>query len=106
VDVEVRQQRLRGLLCTRDEEPGDVLDAAVEAVDLGVDLEPVARDDGGRLGDVVAAHDVGDQLGGAVGIEREALEQLDRRGLVGDPYDENAHETTSVPGTTDLRCSW
>ena len=44
VDVEVRHERLGGLAGALDEQPGDVLDAAVEAVDLGVDLEPVARE--------------------------------------------------------------
>ena len=106
VDVEVRQQRLGGLLGPRDEEAGEVLDAAVEAVDLGVDLEPVARDDRGGLGDVLAGDDVGDQLGGRVEVEREALEQLHRRGLVGDPHDQDAHDASSDPGATALRCSW
>ena len=106
VDVEVGQQRLGGLLGAGDEQAGQVLDAAVEAVDLGVDLEAVAGDDRRRLGDVLAGDDVGDQLDGRVGVEREALEQLDGRGLVGDPHDEDAHDTSSAAGASDLRCSW
>ena len=105
VDVEVRQQRLGGLLGARDEQAGEVLDAAVEAVDLGVDLEPVAGHDRGRLGDVLTADHVGDQLDRAVGVEGEALEELDRSRLVGDADDQNAHETSSDPATA-LRCSW
>ena len=97
VDVEVRQQRLGGLLGPRDEEAGEVLDAAVEAVDLGIDLEPVARDDRGGLGDVLAGDDVGDQLGRRVGVEGEPLEQLDGRGLVGDPHARRTLATTHPP---------
>ena len=106
VDVEVRQQGLGRLRSALHQEAGEVLDTAVEAVDLGVDLEAVARDDGRGLGDVLAGDDVGDQLDGAVGVEREALEQLDRRGLVGDPHDQDAHDTAPAPGAIDLRCSW
>ena len=78
VDVEVWQQRLGGLLGAGDEQPGQVLDGAVETVDLGVDLEAVAGDDRGGLGDVLATHDVGDQLDHAVGVEREPLEEVHR----------------------------
>ena len=106
VDVEVRQQRLGGLLGARDEETGQVLHAAVEAVDLGVDLETVAGHDRRRLGDVLPTHHVLDELGGALTVECELLEQLDGSGLVGDADDEDAHDATSDPGAIDLRCSW
>ena len=115
VDVEVGHQRLGRLTGAVDEQAGDLLDAAVEAVDVGVDLEAVAGRDDGRLGDVLAGGDVGDQLGHAARVEREALEQWTRGGLVGDAHDEDAHAVTSsscnrskssatVPPA--LRCSW
>jgi hypothetical protein len=102
VDVEVRQHRLGGLAGPLDEQPGHLLHAAVEAVDVGVDLEAVARRDDGRLGDVLAGRDVVDELVDAVSVERHPLEQGDRRGLVGDPDDEDAH--AGAPWV--LRCSW
>ena len=86
VDVQVRQHRLGALTGPVDEQPGDLLDAAVEPVHVGVDLEPVAGGDHGRLGDVLAGGDVVDQLVHAVRVERDPLEQRDRRGLVGDAH--------------------
>ena len=62
VHVEVRDHRLGGLAGPLDEQPGHLLDAAVEAVDVGVDLEAVAGRDDRRLGDVLARGDVVDQL--------------------------------------------
>ena len=91
VDVEVRHQRLGGLAGALDEQPRDLLDAAVETVDVGVHLEPVARGDHGCLADVLAAHQVVDELGDAVGVEGEPLEQRDRSRLVGDTHDQDAH---------------
>src|SRR5690606_9140801 len=43
-----------------------------------------------------------------VGVERGALEQLDRGGLVGHAHDEDAHRTTSSCSCWTLlrRCSW
>jgi hypothetical protein len=100
VDVEVRDHRLGGLAGPLDEQPRHLLDAAVEAVDVGVDLEPVAGRDDRRLGDVLAGRDVVDQLVHAVAVERDPLQQRDRRGLVGDPHDKNAHANAA------FRCSW
>ncbi len=106
VDVEVREELLGRLAGPLDEQARDVLDAAVEAVDLGIDLEPVARDDRRRLGDVRATHHVGDQLEGGIAVEGETLQEGHGGRLVGDPDDENAHEASSAPAATALRCSW
>ena len=46
------------------------------------------------------------ELGHAVAVEGEPLEDLDRRGLVGDADDEDAHAVTSVARSGALRCSW
>jgi hypothetical protein len=56
----------------------------VEALDLGVHLQPVAGRDHGRLRHRRAGLGVGDQLGDAVGVERDPLQQRDRGGVVGD----------------------
>ena len=103
VDVEVGQQRLDALVGRGQQALREVLDAAVEAVDGGVDLEPVAGRDHGRLGDVGVGQHVLDQLVGAVAVDREPLEQRDRRGAVGDADDEDRH---AVASWAALRCSW
>ena len=113
VHVEVRDDVLGRLPRVLAQQSRDGLDAAVEAVDLGVDLDPVARGQCGRLEHVLAVRDVADELGDGVGVERDLLEHRDRGGLVGDPDDEDAHavSTTLVrPGPSGpfiaLRCSW
>ena len=96
VDVEVRQHRLGGLAGPLDEQPGDLLDAAVEAVDVGVDLEPVAGGDDGRLGDVLAG---GDVVRSAWRRRRPSSATRsssdDRGGVVGDAHDQDAHAATA-----------
>ena len=130
VDVEVGHHVLGSLVRDLAEQPRHRLDAAVEAVDLGVHLDPVARGQGGRLEDVLARHHVVHQLVDAVGVEREPLEHRDGRGLVGDPHHQHAHSapgesgakraslgchapttpSSSMPSTpcsaSALRCSW
>ena len=102
VHVEVRQDRLGRRAGPLDEQPRHVLDAAVEAVDVGVDLEPVAGGDDRRLGDVLAAGRVVDQLVDAVAVQGDLLEEVHRRGVVGDAHDEDAHAVSPWV----LRCSW
>jgi hypothetical protein len=119
VHVQVRDQL--GAVATGDvaEQPRHVLDAAVEPVDLGVDLDPVAGRHHDRLQDVLGlGHEVR-ELGGAVGVERHRLQDRDGRAAVRDPDAEDAHEPTTRATTspmsrgaaptapaTDLRCSW
>ena len=83
----------------------------MEAVDLGVDLDPVAGGDHGGLGDVLAGGGVGDQLLHAVVVERDPLEQRDRRGVVGDADHQDAHRIRDLDLARSalscaLRCSW
>ena len=70
-------------------------EAAVELVDLGVDLDPVAGGQHERLGRVVAGEHVGEQLGDAVGGQRDPLEQVDRGAAVGQAHDQDAHVFTA-----------
>ena len=100
VDVEVRQHRLGGLAGAVDQQPRHVLDAAVEAVDVGVDLEPVAGRDDRRLGDVLARGDASISLRTPSASSGDLLEQPDRRGPVGDPHNQDTHAVAA------FRCSW
>src|SRR5207342_1364923 len=95
VDVEVGQQHLDVVLGGGEQALREVFHAAVEPVDGGVDLHPVAGGDHGRLGDVGVGQHVLDQLGGSVGVDGELLQQRDRRGAVGDPDDEDRHAVAS-----------
>ena len=79
VDVEVRQDRADRLAGSVDQHPGDVLDAAVEAVHVGVDLQPVAGGDDRHLGDVLAGGGLVDQLVHAAAVEGDLLQQGHRR---------------------------
>ena len=103
VDVEVRKHRVGGLAGPLDQQPGELLDRAVEPVDVGVDLDPVAGRDDGRLGDVLAGGHGLDQLGDRVGLGRDLLQQGHRGGVVGDADHEDAHDAVTSPC---LRCSW
>ena len=100
VDVEVRQQGFGGTTCPLDQQRGQFLDAAVEAVDVGVDLEPVAGGDHRRLRDVLTGSHVAQQLGRTLGIDGDALEQRHRSAAVGDAHDEDTHAVWA------FRCSW
>ena len=102
VDVEVRQQVLGGPARPLDQQPGELLDAAVEAVDVGVDLQAVAGRDHRGLGDVLAGRDVAEQLGRTLAVDGHPLEHRDRGGAVGDTDDEDAHAVAPWA----LRCSW
>ena len=107
VDVEVGQELLAACLRPLGEQSGELVDGVVEPVDVCVDLEPVARRDRGRLGDVGALDDLAEKLQYGVAVEREALQHRDRRRPVGDPHDQDAHPTTSgSPTPAALRCSW
>ena len=118
VDVEVRDHGVDGLAGEVAQGRADRLDAAVEAVDVGVDLHAVAGGQNGGLLDVVGVvHRLGELLH-AVTVEREALEQRDGGRVVGHPHDEDAHASTASSGSSvrvagaapsparDLRCSW
>ena len=94
VDVEVRQHRVGGLAGPLDEQPGELLDRAVEPVDVGVDLDPVAGRDDGRLGDVLAGGHGLRQLGDRVGLGARPARAGHRGGVVGDADDEDAHDAS------------
>ncbi len=88
--------------------------AAVEAVDVGVYLHPVARRQQHRLGDVLAAHQLVQHLRDVGSPDGDALQQADRHGAVGQADREQAHrDATSIhdppvaadAGSTALRCS-
>src|SRR3712207_6429790 len=89
----------------------DLGDAAVEAVDLGEDLDPVAGGQDQRLADVVAAHQLVQRLDLVVAGHGELLEQRDGRGPVADADGEQAHAippagarpSSGAPGTAP-RC--
>ena len=110
VHVEVAEHVLGRLAGALAEHPRDRLDAAVEAVDVGVDLGAVAGREHRRLGDVLEVGDLAHQLLGALGVERHPLEHGDGRGLVGDAHDQDAHPASSTRGAERavgvLRCSW
>ena len=106
VDVEVRQQVLGGPARALDQQPGELLDAAVEAVDVGVDLQAVAGRDDGGLGDVLAGRDVAEQLGRTLAVDGHPLEHGDRGGAVGDADDQDAHADAPSAPNCALRCSW
>jgi hypothetical protein len=78
---------------------GKVGQRAVEAADVGVDLQPVAGRHRYRLGDVLGADGVADQLRHPVRGERDLLQQRDGRGAVGQADHEQAHAglTSSYP---------
>ena len=90
------------------QQPGHRLDAAVEAVDLGVDLDAVARREHGRLEHVVGLGDGVHELVDAGGVERQPLEHRHRSGLVGDAHHQDTHGLTMPREwpASDLRCSW
>ena len=104
VHVEVRGELVQGDAGPPGEQLGGLGEAAVELVDLGVDLDPVAGGEHDRLGRVVAGDHVGEQLGDGVGGQRDPLEQVDRRAAVGQADDEDAHvvTTSASAGRGDL----
>ena len=110
VDVEVGQEVLGGASRALDEQPGQLLDAAVEAVDVGVDLQAVAGGDDGGLRHVLAGGHVARELGGALAVDGDALQQRHGCGPVGDADHEHAHAVTprlsTWAPTLALRCSW
>ena len=105
VDVEVRQHRLGRLAGPVDEQPRQLLDAAVEPVDVGVDLDPVAGRDHGGLGDVLAGRDVLDELGHGLGVERDLLEQ-GAPGRCCGTCPRRGRSCRTASGAWALRCSW
>ncbi len=78
VDVEGWNHIVERGVGTIDQEGGEIFHAPVEAVDLGVDLHPVAGGQHQCLGDVVAVQGSGPQLGGGIGVDSQLLEQLHR----------------------------
>ncbi len=114
----MRQQRPVASPAGFEQEPRELLDRAVEAVDDRVDLDPVAGRDDGGLGDVLAGGDGLHELGYGVPLGRDLLEQRDRGGVVADADDQDAHASTSaaaspagsatgpVASPACLRCSW
>jgi hypothetical protein len=69
--------------------------AAVETVDLGVDLDPVAGGDDKGLRDVRQAGDIMQQLVQRVTADRGPLENRDWRALVTQADNEDAHPCTA-----------
>ena len=64
--VEVRSQPVQRHLCMAGEQGRRLGDTGMELVDVGVDLDPVAGGEDDRLGCVLAADQVGEQLGHGV----------------------------------------
>jgi hypothetical protein len=111
VHVQVRKQQLVGLGARLEDHPRDRLDTAVEAVDLGEDLDPVAGREHGRLDDVLEVEHVADQLVRALAVTGDLLEDRHGRGVVGHAHHQDTHATTPGsrgPGVAGvaLRCSW
>ena len=99
VDGDERGELLHGRARLAREDPADVGDAAVEPLDLGEDLDPVARREHQRLADVVAADELVQGLDPVLGAHREPLEQRDGCGLVADAHRQEAHA-----GSPTSRC--
>jgi hypothetical protein len=102
VDVEVRDQRLDALAGGLEQTLGDVLHAAVEAVDRGVDLEPVAGRDDRRLGDVRVRQTSSTSLAAPPGSTARRSRRAMGAEAVGDAHDQGRHAVSWVA----LRCSW
>ena len=86
------------------EQARHLLDGSVEPLRLDDDLDAVAGGDDRGLGDRRRLQGTVRQLDGGVGVERGALEQLDRGGLVGHAHDQDAHASTSaVPSSGVVR---
>jgi hypothetical protein len=91
VDGDVRGQLLHRGAGLAGQHAADLGDAAVEAVDLGEDLDPVAGRQHDRLADVVAADQLVQRLDRVVGAHRELLEQRHGGGLVAHAHRQEAH---------------
>jgi hypothetical protein len=107
--VLVVHRHVRGELLHRraglpGQHPAHLGDAAVEAVDLGEHLDPVAGGQHDGLADVVGVDQLVQCLDGVVGAHRELLEQRDRRGLVADADGQETHASTSTDPAAVDRC--
>ncbi len=78
VHVQVRAQLLQPDPGVPAQQFGDVGQAAVELLDDGVDLHPVAGGEHRDLGEVLGGGGVGEQLVQAVAGQRRPLQQADR----------------------------
>ena len=95
VHVQARGQLLRGDARVPGKQLAHPGDPAVEAADLGVDLDPVAGGDHERLRDVRQQRDIVQQLAKRVAADRGALKDRNRRALVAQANDEDAHSCTA-----------
>ena len=91
VDRHVRGELLDGRAGLAGQDPADVGDPAVELLDLGEDLDPVARREHQGLADVVAGDQFVQGLDAVVGGHGELLEQRHGRGLVADAHRQQTH---------------
>ncbi len=98
VHVQVRCQLIEPDRAVPRHELGDLRDAGVELLDVGVDLDPVTRRQHDGLGDVRRVNRVAKQLGPRVVVERDAFEQRHRCGAVRETDNEQAHRHTDPIG--------
>ncbi len=98
VHVQVRLELLQGNAAVPGEQRGQLRDPAVEAVHLGVQLDPVARGEHRGLGDGRALHDgahrahrVPQQLAAGVLLERGAFQEADGRAAVAESDHDQRH---------------
>ncbi len=121
VDVEVRSQLVDGDAGVPRQQLRGIEERGVEALHAQVELDPVAGGERDDLVDVRRARDIEGQLGDAIRVECDSLEQGDRSGAVADADDQDAHRVPAraswrsgrsaraAPGTgatSTLRCSW
>ncbi len=108
VHIQGRGDRLGGQVGVLNQQSGEVVDAAMEAVDLGVDLDAIAGGDDHSLVDVFGLGRGPSELACAVSVDGELLEHVDRRTAVGGTDDKDAHRApaSSAPRPCALRCSW
>ncbi len=108
VDVERCGERVCRELGAPHEQRGQILDAAVEAVHIGIYLDPVAGSQHNRLVDVSRVEHGRAQLRCAGWVDSELFEDVDRRAAVRRTDDEDAHTApaSSAPSSCALRCSW
>ena len=108
VEVQERADPLTLFRCIRDQRLGNVVDGAVERQCLDIDLGAVARRDDHRLPHMFARSQCAQQRLSARGVEADPLEQVDRRGVVGETQNEETHGAASAQELSSAvrRCLW
>ena len=91
VRVEVRGELVEVDAGMAGEQLGHLRKPGVEHVHLGVDLDAVAGGEHHRFAGVVADGNVVEQLTHGVRREDDPLQEIDRRGAVGQAHDQGAH---------------